>query len=143
MQHLDENALSNIIVDAAIEVHRELGGPGLLERVYEEALVEELTPRRLRVERQLPVSIVYKGETLASPLRLDLRVNNLVNVDSKAVIEYNPFFDAQILTYLRLTGLKLGLVINFGERLVKNGIQRIANNLGLHVHQRRFATFAA
>ncbi len=129
MSHLDENALSKIIVEAAIEVHRELGGPGLLESVYEESLVEELTLRGLTVERQQQVPLVYKGKTLATPLRLDLRVNGLVIVDPKAVIEYNPIFDAQMLTYLRLTGLKLGLVINFGERLVKNGIHRVANNL--------------
>ncbi len=126
---MDENALSRIIVDASIEVHRELGGPGLLESVYEEALVEELTLRGLLVERQQQVPIRYKGKLLATPLRLDLRINGLVIVDLKAVTEYNKIFDAQMLRYLRLTGLKLGLVINFGERLVKDGIHRIVNRL--------------
>lgn len=126
---LDENALSRIIVEASIEVHRELGGPGLLESVYEEALVCELTLRGLAVERQQSVPIVYKGHVLATPLRLDLRVNNRVIVDPKAVTEWNPIFEAQMLTYLRLTGLKLGLVVNFGERLVKDGIHRVVNRL--------------
>lgn len=126
---MDENELSKIIVDAAIEVHRELGGPGLLESVYEEALVDELSLRGLVVERQQQVPIRYKGGLLATPLRLDLLINNLVIVDPKAVTEYNKIFDAQMLTYLRLTGLKLGLVINFGERLVKDGIDRVVNRL--------------
>ncbi len=129
MPELNENAISQVILDASIEVHRELGGPGLLESVYEESLVEELTLRGLTVERQQQVPIVYKGKILATPLRIDLRVNNFVIVDPKAVIEYNPIFDAQMLTYLRLTGLKLGLVINFGERLLKNGYHRIVNGL--------------
>ena len=126
---MKENEISRIIVGAAIEVHRELGGPGLLEDVHEEALEEELKLRGLLVERQLPVRIVYKGRTLRKPLRLDMKVERLVLVDNKAVTEWNPVFEAQMLTYLRLTGLKLGLVINFGERYVKNGIYRIVNGL--------------
>ncbi|HTB80894.1 MAG TPA: GxxExxY protein [Opitutaceae bacterium] len=126
---LDENALSRVAVEAAIEVHRVLGGPGLLEGVYEEALVEELQLRGLTVERQQPVPIAYKGKVLATPLRYDLRLNQLMLVEVKAVTDYNPIFEAQMLTYLRLTNLKLGLVINFGERLVKNGIHRVVNGL--------------
>ena len=126
---MTENEISKIIVDAAIEVHRELGGPGLLEGVYEEALVDELTQRGLTVERQLQVPIRYKGKYLATPLRLDLKVNGLVLIDNKAVTEWNPIFEAQMLTYLRLTGLELGLVINFGEKYVKNGIHRVVNGL--------------
>ena len=126
---MKENEISKIIIGAAIEVHRELGGPGLLEGVYEEALVEELTLRGLVVERQLQVPIIYKGKRLGAPLRLDLKVGGLVLVDNKAVTEWNPVFEAQMLTYLRLTGLKLGLVINFGERFVKNGIYRVVNGL--------------
>jgi GxxExxY protein len=124
-----ENEISKVIVDAAIEVHRELGGPGLLESVYEEALTEELRGRGLKVERQLQVPVVYKGKPIGTPLRLDLKLNGLVLVDNKAVAEWNPIFEAQMLTYLRLTGLKLGLVINFGERYVKNGIHRVVNGL--------------
>ena len=126
---MHENAISKIIVDAAIEVHRTLGGPGLLESAYEEPLAWELTQRGLTVERQKQVPIIYKGHTLATPLRLDLLVNGLVIVECKATTRYNPIFEVQLLTYLRLTGLKLGLVINFGERLVKDGIHRVVNNL--------------
>ena len=126
---MTENELSGIIVDAAIEVHRELGGPGLLEDVYEEELEEELRLRAALVERQLPVPIIYKGRKLSKPLRLDMKVEKLVLVDNKAVVQWNPVFEAQMLTYLRLTGLKLGLVINFGERFVKNGIHRVVNGL--------------
>lgn len=126
---MTENEASRVIVDAAIEVHRQLGGPGLLESVYEEALADELARRGLNVERQVQVPIVYKGKRLATPLRLDLKVNNAVLVDTKAVTDWNPVFEAQMLTYLRLTGLKLGLVINFGERYVRNGIHRVVNSL--------------
>ena len=126
---MKENEIAKIIVDAAIEVHRELGGPGLLEDVYEEALTEELRLRGLKVERRLPVRITYKGRVLSKPLRLDMKVEGLVLVDNKAVTEWNPIFEAQMLTYLRLTGLKLGLVINFGEQFVKNGVHRVVNGL--------------
>src|ERR1043166_623874 len=126
---MTENEIARVIVDAAIEVHRELGGPGLLESVYEEALAEELRLRGLHVERQLPVPILYKGRTLRSPLRLDLKVERLVLVDNKAVADWNSIYEAQILTYLRLINLKLGLVVNFGERYVKNGIHRVVNGL--------------
>jgi len=126
---MTENEISKIIVESAIEVHRELGGPGLLEGVYEEAMVEELTRRGLQAERQLHIPIIYKGKLLGNPLRLDLKLNGLVLVDNKAVNQWNPIFEAQMLTYLRLTGLKLGLVINFGEQFVKNGIRRVVNGL--------------
>ena len=126
---MHENEIAAKVVDAAVEVHRELGGPGLLEDVYEEALAEEPKLRGLFVERQVPVAIVYKGKTLRSPLRLDLRVEKLVLGDNKAATKWNPVFEAQMLTYLRWTKLRLGLVINFGERLVKNGIFRVVNGL--------------
>ena len=126
---MTENEISRVIVDSAIEVHRELGGPGLLESVYEEALVEELTVRGLKVERQLAVPIVYKGKQLGTPLRLDLKVNGLALIDNKAVTDWNAIFESQMLTYLRLTKLKLGLVINFGEQYVKNRIHRVVNGL--------------
>ncbi len=126
---MTENEISKVIVDAAIEVHREMGGPGLLEDVYEEALCEELRLRGITVERQLPVRLYYKGRLLQRPLRLDIKVGGIVLVDNKAVAEWNPVFDAQLLTYLRLTGLKLGLMINFGERYVKDGIHRVVNGL--------------
>jgi GxxExxY protein len=134
---MTENEIAKIIVDAAIEVHRELGGPGLLEDVYEEALAEELGLRGLKVERQLPVRINYKGRILSKPLRLDMKVEGLVLVDNKAVTEWNPIFEGQMLTYLRLTGLKLGLVINFGEQFVRNGVHRVANGLSDDVDFKR------
>jgi len=126
---MTENEISAIIVASAIEVHRELGGPGLLEDLYEESMDEELRLRGIAVERQLPVPIRYKGRVLRNPLRLDMKVEQLVLVDNKAVVQWNPVYEAQMLTYLRLTGLKLGLVINFGERYVKNGIHRVVNGL--------------
>jgi len=106
-----------------------LGGPGLLESVYEEALSYELTRSGCQVERQKEVPIIYKGRTLGNPLRLDLVVERLVIVECKAVSEYNQIFEVQTLTYLRLTKLKLGLVINFGERYVKEGVHRVVNGL--------------
>jgi len=126
---MDENQLSQIIVDAAIEVHRTLGGPGLLESVYGDALAIEIQSRGAGVEREKLVPLVYKGQVISTPLRLDLLVGGLVIVECKAVITYNPIFESQVLTYLRLTGLKLGLVINFGQRLVKHGIHRVVNGL--------------
>jgi GxxExxY protein len=130
MDHeMTESEISKVIVDCDIEVHRELGGSGLIESVYEEAIVEELLRRDMKVERQLQVPIIYKGKRLATPLRLDLKINGLVLVDNKAVTEWNPIFAAQMLTYLRLTKLKLGLVINFGEQFVRNGIHRVVNGL--------------
>jgi len=126
---MNENQISRVIVQAAIEVHRTLGGPGLLESIYEEALAWELAQHDLSVARQKVVPIVYKDQTLASSLRLDLLVGEKVIVECKATSQYNTLFEAQTLTYLRLTGCKLGMVINFGERLVKNGIHRVVNNL--------------
>lgn len=120
-----ENIISGRVVDAAVEVHRTLGGPGLLESVYEEALAWELTERGLSVERQKLVPITYKQVLLATPLRLDMLVDECVIVECKAAAVYNSIFEAQALTYPRLMGLRLALVINFGERLVKNGIHRV------------------
>jgi len=126
---VNENELSKIIVESAIEVHRNLGGPGLLEGVYEEALAWELIQRNVLLERQLIVPIVYKGNSLATPLRLDMLVENKVVIEVKSVSQYNSIFEAQTLTYLRMLNLKLGLVINFGERLVKDGIHRVVNGI--------------
>jgi GxxExxY protein len=130
MTHLlTENEISKIILTSAIEVHRSLGGPGLLESVYEEALAWELHQRGQVVERQKEIPIIYKGYRLGMPFRLDLLVSDLVIVECKATSEYNSIYGSQLLTYLRLSGLKLGLVINFGENLVKNGIHRVVNGL--------------
>lgn len=126
---MHENEISRIVLDAAIEVHRTLGGPGLLEQVYEEALAWELRERGLRVERQKAVPIVYKDQALATPLRLDLLVEGKVVVECKAAVDYNSIFEVQTLTYLRLTGYRLGLVINFGARRLIDGYKRVVNDL--------------
>jgi GxxExxY protein len=126
---MSENEISWRIIEAAIEVHRTLGGPGLLETAYEEALVFELEERGLRVERQKVVPLVYKGRRLGSDLRLDLLVNERVVVECKATPFYSSVFEAQALTYLRLLDLRLALVINFGERLVRQGVHRVVNDL--------------
>jgi len=125
--HLNE--ISKYIVDAAIEVHRSLGGPGLLENIYEEALAWELLQRGFTVERQVLVPIFYKGNELGSPLRLDLLIEKRIIVEVKATSNYNSIFESQILTYLRMFDLKVGLVINFGEKYVKDGIRRVVNGL--------------
>ena len=126
---MDPNEISRQIVIAAIEVHRTLGGPGLLESVYEEALGWELVGRNLVARRQVTLPVTYKGHELGTPLRVDLLVADTVIVECKAVAQYNPIFEAQVLTYLRIMNLPLGIVINFGERVVKDGIHRVVNNL--------------
>lgn len=124
-----ENDLSGRVVDAAIEVHRTLGGPGLLESVYEEALAYELGLIGLNVERQKEIPVFYKGAHLNTRFRLDLLVENKVIVECKATREDHQVFAVQALTYLRLLDLKLALVINFGKPLLKDGIHRIVNDL--------------
>ena len=126
---MDENEISKVIVDAAIEVHRELGGPGLLESVYESALAYELEERGLEVERQRNVPILYKGKRPQGDLRLDMVVNKKVIVECKATTIYSSVFEAQALTYLRLLDLKLALVVNFGKGRVSKGIRRVVNGL--------------
>lgn len=123
---VDERA-ARVVVDAAIEVHRTLGGPGLIESVYEEALCWELISRGRNVERQKLVPVQYKGQILASPLRVDLLVDRVLVVECKAAGDWNDVFLAQALTYVRLLKLRLAIVVNFGERLVKDGIHRVVN----------------
>ena len=106
---MTENELSGISIGASIEVHRELGGPGLLEDVYEEALCHELQLRGLKVERQVSVAIEYKGKLLRKRLVIDLLVNNEIILEVKSVEHYHEIFQAQLLTYLRLTKRHLGL----------------------------------
>ena len=110
-------------------MHRNLGGPGLLESVYEKARVYELEQRGLKVQRQKAVPILYKDKRLASDLRLDLLVADKVIVECKAAMKHNPVFEAEALTYLSLLDLRLAVVINFGKRLVKDGIHRVVNGL--------------
>ena len=124
---MTENYISRQVVGAAIEVHRELGGPGLLEGIYEEALAFELQSAGLDVKRQKLLPILYKGVEIKKPLCLDLLVENKVVVEVKAVDKFNPIFAAQLLTYLRLGRYKLGLLLNFGDAYLKNGIHRVVN----------------
>ena len=125
---MDENALSNVIIGAAIEVHRELG-PGLLESAYRKCLARELALRDVPFEQEEDVPIEYKGVKLESGSRADLIVDGIVVVELKAVSELAPIHDAQMLTYLKLTGCKLGLLLNFNVPLMKDGIKRLV--LGL------------
>ena len=126
---MTENELSRVIIGGAIEVRRELGGPGLLEDVYEEALCYELMLRNLRVTRQVAVPVIYKKTRLKKPMLMDLLVNDKVVVEVKAVEKYNSLFSAQLLTYLKLAHKKLGLVINFGDELISKGVHRVVNGL--------------
>jgi len=124
-----ENELSHKIIGAAIEVHRTLGGPELLESIYEAALCHELTLHGLQIQRQLPVQVIYKGMAIREPLWIDILVNSKVIIEVKATEESNPIYETQLLTYLRLTDMKLGLLINFGDRHVKDGVSRVINGL--------------
>ncbi|MCC7419931.1 MAG: GxxExxY protein [Planctomycetaceae bacterium] len=126
---MEENELSHQIIGAAIEVHRLLGGPGLLEDVYVESLCAELEIRGIFVAREICVPLFYKGRRLQKSYRIDVLVGNLVVVEAKAVDAIHPVHLSQCLTHLRLAGKKLGLVINFGERYVKDGVHRVANGL--------------
>jgi len=126
---MKENLISGEIIGAAMEVHRELGGPGLLESIYEEALAYELTLRNIPVARQMSVPVRYKRQALNKPLVPDLLVGEKVIVEIKAVENLNPVTHSQILTYLRLTRMKLGLIINFGNKFLKEGIHRVVNGL--------------
>ncbi len=125
---MHENDISEAVIGAAIEVHRHLG-PGLLESVYEQALCHELHLRSLNFRRQQSVPISYKGAKLAADLRLDLIVQEKVIVDLKAKEQLSPIDRPQLLTYLRLTGLQLGLIINFHSAVLKTGLVRVVNNL--------------
>ena len=123
-----ENDLSHEIIGAAIEVHRQLG-PGLLESAYEECLAHELFWRNISFERQKPMPVVYKDVKLDCGYRLDFLVAGLVVVELKAVDALAPIHEAQVLTYLKLSQCKLGLVINFNVPVLKDGIKRLV--LGL------------
>lgn len=123
-----ENEISGAIIGCAIEVHRELG-PGLLESCYEEALCYELSQIGLSFQRQLRVPIRYKSVTLATPLKLDLIVEEKVIIDNKAKQAVTPIDKQALLTYLRLRNVHLGLIINFHELKLVDGIQRIVNGL--------------
>jgi len=125
---MTENEIGKTVVDAAITVHRALG-PGLLETVYEVALAHELTTRELRVERQVPVPIEYDGITFDEGFRADIVIDRKVVLELKSVESTTAAHRKQIQTYLRLSGCKLGFLLNFGEALMKDGITRAVNRL--------------
>jgi len=125
---MTENEISKVIVDSALTVHRELG-PGLLESVYEIAMAHELKRRGLDVQRQIPVTIKYRGIVFDEAFRADIVVDKKVIVELKSVEQSSEAHKKQVQTYLRLTGCKLGFLLNFGEALMKRGITRVVNGL--------------
>jgi len=127
-QSLTENELSKIIFDCALKVHRALG-PGLLESSYEECMLYELTNSGLQVIKQKPLPLIYEDVKLEIGYRVDLLVENKVIIEIKSVDALNDIHLAQVLTYLKLSDCKLGLLINFNVTLIKNGIRRVVNNL--------------
>lgn len=118
--------LSKEVIGAAIEVHRHLG-PGLLESVYEECLCRELEIRGINFQRQISLPIKYKGTRIDAAYRVDLLIDEQIILELKSVARIEPIHEAQLLTYLKLTNLWLGLVINFNVPLLKDGICRIVN----------------
>jgi GxxExxY protein len=134
---MEINQITEIIVDEAYKLHSEVG-PGLLESVYEVLLAHRLQKRGLIVSRQVPISIRLDGITFDEGFRADLIVNDVVLVELKSVEQNHPVHAKQLLTYLRLSGKPVGLLINFGQALLKDGLKRIVNNLpadqSLRVH---------
>ena len=122
---MEINEVTGQIIGSAIEVHKELG-PGLLESAYEACLAFELGNRGLDVERQKPLPVIYKGTKIDAGYRIDLMVENLVIVELKAVEKIQPIHEAQILSYLKLSNRKVGLLINFNVKLLKRGIKRFS-----------------
>lgn len=125
---MTENELSYKIIGAAIELHKSIG-PGLLESAYESALAYDLNEAGLKVQQQVPMPFIYKGVKQEVGYRIDLIVNNRVLIEIKSIEKLAPVHFAQTLTYLKLSGLKLGLLINFNSKILKNEIHRIVNNL--------------
>ena len=123
---MDINDLTGEVIGAAIEVHKALG-PGLIESTYEECLCIELGLRNIPFERQKEIPIEYKGVNLNHAYRLDIVVPNKLIVELKACESLEPIHDAQLLTYLKLSGIKVGLLINFNVPVLKEGIKRLAN----------------
>ena len=121
---MEVNVISGVVVDAAMKVHSALG-PGLLESAYEMCLVRELRKRGLRVDSQVPIAVHYDGETLDAGYRADLIVAGLVLVELKAIETVLPIHKAQLLSYLRLSGKEVGLLINFNVEHLRNGIKRV------------------
>lgn len=123
-----ENELVKAVVDAALKIHKALG-PGLLESVYQSVLAHELRSRGLQVEAEVSIPIVYESVKLETAFRADLIIDGCLLVELKSIEQITPVHKKQILTYLRLTEIKLGLLINFNEELIKNGTHRVVNGL--------------
>lgn len=123
-----ENELAKAVVDAALKIHKALG-PGLLESVYQSVLTYELRSRGLRVQAEVSIPVVYESVKLETAFRADLIVDGCLLVELKSVEQITPVHKKQVLTYLRLTEIKLGLLVNFNEELIKNGIHRVVNGL--------------
>ena len=123
---MELNEITEAIIGCALKVHRALG-PGLLESTYEVCLVHEIVKVGLKVQAQVPLPVHYDGIRLDAGYKIDLLVEDKVIVELKAVDALNPLHEAQLLSYLKLSGNKLGLLINFNVRMLKNGIKRIAN----------------
>ena len=119
----DLNSISEVIIGCAIEVHRSLG-PGLLESIYQKALCIELKLAGLNYENERVIDVEYKGEMIGQ-FRMDIVVEDLIVVELKSVERFDPVFEAQLLGYMRLGGFKLGLLINFNSKLLKDGIKRL------------------
>ncbi len=120
---MEQNQYSEAVIGAAIEVHRVMG-PGLLESVYERCLSHELTLRGIEHERQLQLPVMYKGVALDADLRLDIVIPRVLIVELKSVESLLPIHEAQLLTYMKLSGIRLGLLMNFNVPLLKDGIKR-------------------
>lgn len=125
---MDENEIGKIAVDSAVQIHRELG-PGLLETVYEIVLAKELERRGLKIQRQVSVPIVYRDIRFDEGFRADILVEDKVILELKSLDQIAKVHSKQVLTYLRLTGLRLGFLLNFGSPLMKDGISRVVNGL--------------
>ncbi len=125
---MKENEIATVVVDAAYRLHTSLG-PGIFEIVYEVALAHELRKAGYSVERQVPVPITWDGIRFDEGFRADLIIDHCVLVEVKSIAALDPVHSKQVLTYLRLMNFRLGLLINFGEHLIKHGIKRIANGM--------------
>jgi GxxExxY protein len=125
---MNENEIATKIVDAAFKIHKTVG-PGLLESVYETLMAHELTKRELHIDRQQMIPLVYEQIRFEEGFRANLIVENKVIVELKSIETIAPVHKKQLLTYLRLADKRLGLLINFGDVLIKNGITRVVNNL--------------
>jgi GxxExxY protein len=123
---MEIDSLSSQIIGAAIEVHKHLG-PGLLESAYEECLCHELKNKRLAFERQKPLPVIYKGCSLECGYRIDICVENAIMLELKSCDRIRAIHKAQLLTYLKLSGIKLGLILNFNVAVMKEGIVRLVN----------------